>query len=199
LQGLEARCSACGARRFPLSAPSVSLSGQPARFGGSAATLFGVAVLVLGGALSLGVLLLLQSIAPTTVLGWAIGIPMLVASLFFGILLLVAGSKLRKHGSARSRAVRLEALRALIAHQKRPVTPHQVARALNLSDTDADALLTEFSREYPTPVTLDVGDDGQLRYDFSGTETRWRVLEEEHGAELDRELGDDEKHRLRVR
>ncbi len=177
----------------------MSLSGQPARFGGSAATLFGIAVLVLGGALSVGVLLLLQSIAPATVLGWAIGVPMLIASLFFGILLLVAGSKLKKHGSARNRSVRFEALRALIAHQKRPLTPHQVGRALNLSDADADALLTEFSREYPTPVTLDVGDDGQLRYDFSGTETRWRVLEEEHGAELDREIADDEKQRFRVR
>jgi hypothetical protein len=124
---------------------------------------------------------------------------MLVASLFFGILLLVAGSKLRKHGSARSRAVRFDALRALLAHQKRPVTPHEVARALNLSDTDADALLTEFSREHPTPVTLDVGEDGQLRYDFSGTEKRWRVLEEEHGAELDSELAEEEKQRLRAR
>jgi hypothetical protein len=200
LSGLEARCSACGARRFPLSAPSVSLTGQPARFGGSAATLFGVAVLVLGGALSIGVLLLLQSIAPTTALGWAVGIPMLVASAFFGILLLVAGNRLKKHGSAKARAVRFDALRALIAHKKRPVTPHEVARALNLSDREADALLTEFVSEYPTPVTLDVGDDGQLRYDFSGSETRWRVLEEEHGAELDRELGDEaSKQRFRVR
>lgn len=205
LQGLEARCSACGARRFPLSAPSVSLTGQPARFGGSAATLFGIAVLVLGGALSLGVLLLLQSLWPATALGWAIGIPMLVASLFFGILLLVAGSRLREHGSKRARAVRFDALRALIAHKKRPVTPNEVARALNLSDVEADTLLTEFVRDYPTPVTLDVGDDGQLRYDFSGSdlsgsERRWRVLEEEHGAELDRELGEEAgKQRFRVR
>jgi hypothetical protein len=200
LQGLEARCAACGARRFPLSAPSVSLTGQPARFGGSAATLFGIAVLVLGGSLSVGVLLLLQTIAPTTALGWAIGIPMLVASLFFGILLLVVGSRLRKHGSARARAVRFDALRALLAHKQRAVTPNEVARALNLSDADADALLTSFAREYPTPVTLDVGEDGQLRYDFSGTETRWRVLEEEHGVELDRELGENaDQQRFRVR
>ena len=178
----------------------MSLTGQPARFGGSAATLFGIAVLVLGSALSIGVLLLLQSIAPTTVLGWAIGLPMLVASVFFGVLLLIAGNRLKKHGSARARAVRFDALRALIAHKKRPVTPHEVARSLNLSDADADALLTEFVREYPTPVTLDVGDDGQLRYDFSGSETRWRVLEEEHGAELDRELGEDASNqRFRVR
>jgi hypothetical protein len=164
--------------------------------------LFGIAVLVLGGSLSVGVLLLLQSIAPSTVLGWAVGIPMLAATLFFGIVLLVAGRKLKRHGSARQRAVRLEALRALIAHQKRAVTPHEVGRALNLSDAEADDLLTEFAREYPTPVTIDVGDDGQIRYDFSGAETRWRVLEEEHGAEFDHELGglgEEEKRRRRVR
>lgn len=191
LEGLEARCSACGLRRFPLSAPSVSLTGKPARLTGSAATVLGLAVLILGGALSVGIGLLLQSLAPSLVLGYAIGIPMLVASLFFGILLLVIGRRLRKHGSARARAVRFDALRALLAHKKAAVTPHEVASALKLSVAEADALLTEFAQEYPTPVSLDVDDNGQLRYDFSGTEKRWRVLEEEQGEALDRELEHD--------
>ncbi|HYO94929.1 MAG TPA: hypothetical protein VER33_10475, partial [Polyangiaceae bacterium] len=46
LRGFEARCVACGKGRVPMSAPSVSLAGQPSRIGGAAATLLGWTILV---------------------------------------------------------------------------------------------------------------------------------------------------------
>jgi len=53
LQGLVARCAACGAVRAPFEVPSVTLAGQPAKVGGIAATLAGSLVLVVGLSLAL--------------------------------------------------------------------------------------------------------------------------------------------------
>ena len=62
LQGLTARCAACGAARPPFAVHSVTLAGQPAKVGGIAATLAGSLVLVVGLSLALLVGLLLQSV-----------------------------------------------------------------------------------------------------------------------------------------
>jgi hypothetical protein len=183
LRGLDSRCAACGAPRSLLAAPSVGLAGQPSRWGGAAASLAGLSVLVLGLSLSLGVLLLLQSIFPAHVIGWAVAVPMAAASLLFGLLLLFGGRRLRQHGTARQHAVQLAAVKSMVEHRKGPVSAYEIAGRLELPEPQVDALLTQLAREQATAVTLDVDAQGHVVYDFEGEERRWRVLEEQDAFE----------------
>ena len=187
LRGLESRCAACGASRFLLAAPSLSLAGQPSRWGGLAASLAGVSVLVLGLSLSAGVWLLLQSIWPASVVGWAFALPMVAATLLFGLLLLVGGRRLRKSGTAHQQAVQLAAVQSIVQHRRGPVSAHDIAGALQLPEPEVDALLTQLARQKATAVTLDVDDRGHIVYDFEGEERRWRVLDEPADEQADAE------------
>ena len=179
LHGLESRCAACGAPRFLLAAPSVSLAGQPSRLGGAAASIVGVSVLVLGLSFAAGLFFLLQSIWPASAVGWAFAVPTAAASLLFGLLLLLGGTRLRRHGSQRRLEVQLEAVRAMVQHRKGPISAFEVASKLQLPEAEVDGLLTRLAREKATAVTLDVDADGHVVYDFEGEERRWRVLEED--------------------
>jgi hypothetical protein len=178
LRGLESRCAACGAPRFLLAAPALSMAGEPSRFGGIAASVAGVAVLVMGLSLSAGSWFLLQSLVPSRSFGWAVAIPMLAASLLFGLLLLIGGARLRRKGSARRAQVQLAAVEALVRHRPGPLSAGDIARELALPEASVDALLAKLARDQATAVTLDVDARGQIVYDFDGEDRRWRVLEE---------------------
>lgn len=183
LRGLEGRCAACGAPRVPLTAPTVSLAGRPARIGGTAALYAGSSVLVVGLSLAVGMLLLLQSLWPATALGWAVAIPFAALSLFFGVLLVLGGRKLRRHGAARRRAVELEAARAAIAHRNGIITASEAAHALGVTEEQADALLTELSRDANLEVNIEFDDEGRVRYVFGRPSERFRVLDEQAATE----------------
>jgi hypothetical protein len=183
LKGLDSRCAACGAPRFLLAAPNVSLAGQPSRVGGLAASIAGVAVMVLGLSLSAGLWFLGHALSATSTLGWALAVPVFGASMLFGLLLLVGGTTLRRRGSARRNAVALEAVNAMIQHRHGPISAYEVARSLELPEAQVDAMLTALAREKATAVTLDVDADGHVVYDFEGEERRWRVLEEQAAVE----------------
>jgi len=182
LRGLESRCAACGAPRSLLSAPSVGLAGQPSRWGGAAASIAGVSVLVLGLSLALGVWFLLQSLFPAHAVGWAFAVPLAAASLLFGLLLLLGGRRLRRHGTARQQAVQLAAVKSQVLHRRGPVSAREIAGQLELPEPEVDAILTQLAREQATSVTLDVDAAGNIVYDFDGEDRRFRVLEEQ--AEL---------------
>jgi hypothetical protein len=191
MQGLVARCAACGAVRAPFEVPSVTLAGQPAKVGGIAATLAGSFVLVVGLSLALLVGLLLQSIWPGTFVGWAFAVPIVALTLFFGFLLLLGGRRLRRRGGETRRSVQLAAIRAFVAHRGDSVTAAEAARALNLSEPEADALLTEFAKDPTANVNMDVGDDGVIRYDFDREERRFRVLDETQATSSDPDAAED--------
>jgi len=179
LKGLDSRCAACAAPRFLLAAPNVSLAGQPSRFGGLAASLAGVGVLGLGLSLSAGLWFLGHALSPTSTWSWALAVPVFGVSLLVGLLLLVGGTKLRRSGTARRRAVELEAVSSMVRHRRGPISAYEIARSLELPEPLVDALLSELAREKATAVTLDVDADGHVVYDFEGEERRWRVLEEQ--------------------
>jgi hypothetical protein len=157
----------------------LSLAGGPARLGGAAAAFAGWSVLVLGLSLSVGLLLLLQSIWPGTLVGWAFGIPMAVVTLFFGLFLVLGGRKLRRHGARRRRSVELEAARAAVAHRNGMITTSEAAHSLGVSEEQADSLLTELSRDSMVEVNLEFDENGRLRYLFGAPTERFRVLEEQ--------------------
>lgn len=183
LRGLDSRCAACGAPRFLLAAPNVSLAGQPSRVGGLMMSLIGITVLVLGLATSAGVWFLLQSLMPTRSFGWAFAIPVSTLSLLAGLALLFSGRRLRSSGTAHRQGVQLEAVKALVQHRRGPLSAADVASALQLPEGDVDQLLAQLARQQATAVTLDVDARGQIVYDFDGEDRRWRVLEEEGEAE----------------
>ncbi|MGC4087714.1 MAG: hypothetical protein QM756_07425 [Polyangiaceae bacterium] len=197
-RGIETRCAACDALRSPIT-PSVSFAGQPSRVGGIAASLAGWAILVIGLSGSLGVLLLLQSIWPASMVGYAVGLPLGAVSLFFGMLLVFGGRSLRRRGVEKSLAVRREAMRALIAHRKGTLTSRDAAGALGIDEAEADALLTQLSRESTSSVRLDVDDDGTLRYDFNDVDQRFRVLEERENPRAAEQAPDAEPAARRSR
>jgi hypothetical protein len=178
LRGLDSRCAACGAPRFLLAAPNLGLAGKPSRFGGAAARIAGVSVLVLGLSFALGLFFLLSAFLPPAV-GWAFAVPTAAASLLFGILLLLGGSRLSKSGSEHRRRVQLEAVRSMVQHRRGPISAFEVAESLQLPEAQVDEVLTQLAREKATAVTLDVDKNGHVVYDFEGEERRWRVLEEE--------------------
>jgi hypothetical protein len=181
LRGLESRCAACGAPRFLLAAPNVSLAGQPSRVGGIAATIAGISVLVLGLSLAIGLGFLLSSLSP--LVGWGVAIPIAAASLLFGFLLLFGGSKLRRHGTEKQERVQVDAVRALVQHRQGPISALEASRALELPEAQVDAILTRLAQERATDVTVDVDERGHVVYDFEGEARRWRVLEEDVVAE----------------
>jgi hypothetical protein len=195
LRGLDSRCAACGAPRFLLAAPSVALAGRPSKLGGAAASLAGVSVLVLGLSLAVGLFFLLSAFLPVAV-GWAFAVPTAAASLLFGILLLLGGSRLKKSGAARQQRVALEAVRSVVQHRRGPISAAEVASSLQLPEPDVDALLTQLAREKATAVTVDVDQQGHVVYDFEGEERRWRVLEEQESPQ---EPGWQEEERTKGR
>jgi hypothetical protein len=165
-----------------LAGPHVALAGRPSKLGGAAASLAGVAVLVLGLSLAVALFFLLSAFLPVAV-GWAFAIPTAAASLLFGILLLLGGSRLKKSGTARQESVALDAVRSVVQHRRGPISAAEVAKSLQLPEAEVDALLTRLAREKATAVTVDVDQQGHVVYDFEGEEKRWRVLEERDAAE----------------
>jgi hypothetical protein len=183
LHGLDSRCAACGAPRFLLAAPNVSLAGQPSRVGGIAASIAGGGVLFMGLSLSAGLYFLMQALFETTALALAFSLPLAAAAAFFGTLLLLGGSRLRKSGDAKRDRVQLEAVRAMVQHRKGPVSALEVSRSLDIPEPLVDGILMQLARERATDVTVDVDAQGHVIYDFEGEQRRWRVLEEEVEAE----------------
>lgn len=183
LHGLDSRCAACGAPRFLLAAPNVSLAGQPSRVGGIAASIAGGGVLFMGLSLSTGLYFLMQALFEKTALALAFSLPLAAAAAFFGTLLLLGGSRLRKSGDAKRDRVQLEAVRAMVQHRKGPVSALEVSRSLDIPEPQVDGILMQLARERATDVTVDVDAQGHVIYDFEGEQRRWRVLEEEVEAE----------------
>jgi hypothetical protein len=189
LRGVQGRCAACGAARVPLTAPTLTLAGGPARFGGTAALFVGASVLVIGLSLALGSLLLLQSFWPGTMIGWAVALPMSVLSLFFGLLLVIGGRRLRRHGVRRGRSVELQAARAAVAHRNGIITAREAALALDVTEEQADSLLAELSSDADVEVNIEFDEDGRVRYVFGRPTERFRVLEEQAALAGDDAVG----------
>jgi hypothetical protein len=181
LRGIDARCTACGARRIPFTAQALNFAGKASRIGGAAAKFIGWASLVGGTSVAAFVALLLQSLWPAGFVGYAFAIPTLLISWAIGITLLIGGNRLDKSGNAKERTAQLEAIRSMAAHRRGVVTAREVATTLDLSEPQADALLTNLAKDPDEHVSLDLDDDGNLYYLFGleGEElaaARWRIV-----------------------
>jgi hypothetical protein len=135
--------------------------------------------LVIGLSVSAFLWLLLQSIWPQSMVGWAFAVPIAMLSLFFGGGLVFGGKRLHKSGESAQKKARVEAIRALVAHRGGMVTAAEAAQSLNVSEQESDALLTELAKDPDQNVSLEVDDEGRIRYLFGVAEQRWRVLDEQ--------------------
>lgn len=161
-RGVVPHCTACGALRAPLSSASVNLAGKPSRVGSTFATVFGWLVLIVGGSVTLGVVLLALALGWTPV-ALALGVPMALFSLIVGILLVRKGRSLAASANASERGALTQALLGLAAHRG-AVTARDAALALGVGVAEADAMLTDLAKQQPERVGVDVDDQGNVWY-----------------------------------
>ena len=199
LRGLEAFCTACGARRTPFAANILNLAGTPARFGGYAARVFGWGALGIGLFLALTLGLISQAvgsmIAPGSWLGLAVGVPIALLSIALGLFGVLGGKKLFRAGEGQLQAAQRDAVHALARHQNGVVKTKDVARALGIDEVRAESVMNALAKEPAENVSLDVDQDGHVIYLLGSAEAiRWRIRAEQAGitdadrAALEREL-----------
>jgi hypothetical protein len=199
VRGVEAFCTVCGARRTPFAADILNVAGKPALIGGHAARFAGWGVLIVGLFLALTIGLVVQAIAAmfvaTTWIGFAIGVPIALLSVIVALFGILGGRKLVNAGELRLRKAQVETIHGLARHQRGVVKVREAARALNLDEARADAVLVALAKDPNENVSIDVDDNGNVVYLFgSGQAIRWRIRAEESNlspadrAKLEREL-----------
>lgn len=166
LRGIEARCTACGSLRVPFTASALNLVGKPSRFGGAAAKFAGWISIAMGTTVALSLALLIQSVFSGGYVGWAVGLPIFVMSWLLGLSLIFGGRRLTRSGDQAEREARMQAIRALAAHRGGSVTARKVAAKLEMTEPEADGLLTELAKTPEENVALEIDDDGGIHYLF---------------------------------
>jgi hypothetical protein len=168
LRGLRASCTNCGFARSPLdSARAVNVAGQPARIGGTVAHVAGWIVLLAGLLVALVVGGIAQLLFPASSAGLFLGVPIALLASAFASVLLLGGRKMRKSGEDSSKTAHEEAIYALAEHRSGSLEAREVARALAISQETADALLTNLAKRPESRVTMEVDDDGIIRFLFT--------------------------------
>ena len=170
VRGVRAFCTACGAPRPLLGSSAVNVAGKPMKVGGAIASGAGWATLIAGSGVSLGAGLITYFIFLAIGASTAGTVGLIVGG-FFGILtilialsLLLGGRKLSATGVDDRRKVLEQGIFALAGRQRGSVTPRDVARQLSITEEEADGLLTDLVKKGDGRVSLDVDDDGTLRY-----------------------------------
>ena len=178
VRGLRAYCTACGAPRSLLGDTPVNVAGQPAKVGGGIAGVLGWITLIFGSLTALALGALLQAIWTASIVGYIFGGFLGTVSLLVGLGLIFGGRKLQQSGNLRSQSAREQAVFALAQRHEGSVTAADLARSLSISEQEADALLTEMAKRPDGRVTLEVDEDGTLRYFVTAlADGRWRRVD----------------------
>ncbi len=164
VRGVRAYCTACGAPRSLLDDTPVNVAGQPSKIGGGMASVIGWVILIAGGLLALTFGALFQILIPSMIIGYVVGGFVGGLSLLFGLLFVLGGRMLWKTGKEREQGAHEQAVFAVARRNAGSVTPAELARAISISEVEADALLTRMAKRPDGQVTLEVDDDGTLRY-----------------------------------
>jgi|SoiMethySBSTD1v2_1073268.scaffolds.fasta_scaffold19406_5 hypothetical protein len=184
LRGVEAFCTVCGARRTPFAADILNMAGKPALIGGHAARVAGWGFLVIGLFVALTIGLVVQAVASmlvaSTWLGLAIGIPIALFSVGVALFGILGGRKLVRTGEQSLRKAQVETIHGLARHHGGVVKVSDAARALNLDEARADAILVTLAKDPSENVSIDVDDAGSVSYLFgSAPAIRWRIRAEQ--------------------
>jgi hypothetical protein len=163
IRGMTVHCSACDFERGPTGGLPLNLVGAPTRIGGTVARVVGVTALVLTLLLATVVGLFFGLFSVTSGAIAALVIAAIGATI--GGLVLRGGRSLSKLGDTARQHAREQAIYALANNQRGMVTAADVARALNVQLSEADALLTAMARE-GARVGVEVDGQGVVRYTF---------------------------------
>lgn len=185
-RGQLAYCFACNHPRAPLVAAGVNVTGKPSKLGGKVAAVLGWVVLAVMSALALllgGLFHALLGAAAAWIVGGVVAVIGIAAALF----LILGGRFLQRSGERAQFAARRDAVFALARSQEGIVRAGVAGAALGISSVEADALLTNLSREPESGVTLEVDGDGKLYYRFTAIapEAPWPPLGGGEPAALD--------------
>jgi hypothetical protein len=161
-RGVVPYCTACGAFRVPLSTASVNLAGKPSKVGGTLASVLGAVVLLVGGAIALGIALVFSAFHLLG-LGVALASPVALVSFVVGIVLVWRGGLLRRAGARTEQTTHEQALLELVAHRG-TITAADAAIALGLGIAEADEKITSLAKSQPERIAVDVDDEGVVRY-----------------------------------
>jgi len=140
----------------------VNVAGQPSKIGGGVASVVGWVVLITGILLAITLGALVSFLSPTV--AWILGGFLGAMSLLFGLLFILGGRMLWKTGKEAQQGAHEQAVFAVARRNAGSVTPAELARVLRVPEDEADALLTQMAKRPDAGVTLEVDDDGTLRY-----------------------------------
>lgn len=168
-------CTACGAERSILDDTPVNVAGQPSKIGGGVARVVGWLILLSGSLLGLTIGSIIQAFIPTMVIGWILGGFIGGLSLIMGLFLVLGGRMLQQSGKQTEQSAHEQAALAIAARHGGSVTPAELSRAVSITEAEADALLTAMAKRPSSRVTLEVDDDGTLRYYVDAGARRPRV------------------------
>lgn len=163
VRGVRAYCTACGAPRSLIEDMPVNVAGQPSKIGGGVAAAAGLLVLFIGSLVSLTIGGVLQFLLPPV--GLWVGGFLGVVTLFMTAMFLWGGRILFQSGTESERGAQERAVWAIAQRHGGSVTTADLSRALSIPEADADAILTAMAKRQDGRVTLEVDDDGTLRYE----------------------------------
>ncbi len=163
---------------MPLASSSVNLAGQPSKVGGTVARAFGWLVLFGGWLLAAALSAIAIAVAgAASAAPWILGVPVAVLATVLAWVLLRSGRELKASGDSAEQATKDQAMFALANTRGGVLTAWDVAHALDISPTEADARLTRLAKEHPDYVGVDIDDNGTVLYRFPTApwNTRTRV------------------------
>lgn len=165
VRGVRTYCTSCGALMPLTAAPeAVNLAGQPAKVGGGIVKALGS--LAIFGGFAIALFFSLVGLFFKAAFAFYVGGFFAVLAALIALPLFFAGRKLQRAGEDREHTARARAVLALAAQRRGVLTVSAVARALEMSDADADALLTQMAKDPDGRVALEVDDNGNLTYVF---------------------------------
>ena len=171
-KGVFAFCAACDRPRAPFSGKALNFVGKPSKWGARVGQALGVFVLIFGLLLAAALILFFQVLLPTASIGYALGLPIALASVVLAALFMITSRRLRRVGSDAERQARIEALYALAVHRGGTLTATDAAPALQLTAAVVDALLGDLAKHQPDHVSLEFDEEGRTFYLFSHAGTR---------------------------
>lgn len=159
-------CTACGKIRAPLSGPAVHMTGKPSRIGGEVTRVVGWVALAAGAMVALLVGSFFQWLFAGAIIGWILGIAILVITLIVAFALLRGGRALRDSGARAEARTFEQAVDALAQSRGGILSALDVGQVLGISDVEADKYLTDFAKKNPERVRVEIDEAGTIVYQF---------------------------------
>ena len=164
-RGVRAFCAGCGQPRTVLTGASLTHAGKPAHVAGAVVHAFGWLLFLLGLGFSLVIGLIVAIFSATA--GLVTGGVFAALSLAVFLLARYGKRRLESEGDEAVARRREQALFALAPNRGGRLQAFEAATALDMTVEDADAVLTRMAKQRPDDVDVEIGDQGEVFYEFA--------------------------------